>query len=78
MTSEERLIRLEVGAEIIEKALLDFLRENSDSYFNTGQVHKSLEYFNYHLCRGALERLHSKGRIANHKTGRVNRWQALP
>ena len=80
MTPHERRTRMVVAAEIIEGVMLDFLEdeENRDSYFNTSQVDAGVGRVHYHLCAAALDRLHGRGRIDNHKTGRYNRWQARP
>ena len=77
MTQEERLIRLEIGAEILENAILDFLKEKADSYFSTAKVSQALGGFNYHVCHGVLERLYSRGSIFNNKAskGGYNRWK---
>lgn len=80
MTSKERRIRMEIGADIIEDAILDFLKENSGTHFTTENVRKGLGVFNHPTFGFFLQRLHGQERIANHKTpgsGEWNKWQAL-
>ncbi|MCY4655099.1 MAG: hypothetical protein OXC95_18285 [Dehalococcoidia bacterium] len=80
MTPEERLIRMEIGAELIESAILDFLKENSGKHSTTEDVRKGLGAFNHPTFGFFLQRLYGQDRIANHKTpgsGEWNKWQAL-
>ena len=81
MTPEERRIRMEIGAEIIESAILDFLEENSGTAYKSSVVHRELGLsLNYNLCHGALQRLDTQRRILNNKmfSRSHNQWQALP
>ena len=67
MTPEERGLRLKVGAEIIESAILDFLREHPDDYFNTGQVYGALVGTEFEggwkVCSATLLHLEELGRF---------------
>ena len=76
MTPAERRIRLEVGAEILQGAILDFLKENRDSYFSTKQVSDELE-FNYYLCHDTLQRLEGQEQVVDERTnpGGHRRWR---
>lgn len=76
MTPEQRLIRLEVGSEIIEAVILDFLEEHSGESFTTARVSRTLE-MNFSLCHGTLQNLYWQGRIGNSrkKPTQPNRWQ---
>ena len=79
MTPEERHIRLIVGIEIIENVILDFLEENSGSYFSSFRLHNELSGIPYETCNEMLRRLHEQGRIADHKgpDAQRHKWQAL-
>ena len=80
MTPEERLVRLEVGAEIIEGVVLDFLEEKSGEHSTTEDIRKELGVFNHPTFGFFLQRLHGQDKIANHKTPgsrEWNKWQAL-
>ena len=79
ITPEERKIRFEVGCEIIEDAILDFLECNGDRYYNTRQVHEGmglgLEY--NQMFGDMLAGLCRQGKIEDHKKPKApaHRWQ---
>ena len=74
MTEEERRVRLEVGAEIIEGVILDFLNENRGSHYSSSQVSAALG-FQYNLCHGALLRLKEQGQVIDESTSRSHKWR---
>lgn len=77
MTENERSVRLEVGAEIIEGVVLDFLNEHRDSAFSSAGVSAALE-FEYWMCHGALLRLRNQRRIKDERPSSrgPHRWRA--
>lgn len=76
MDAEERRIRFQVGSEIIEAAILDYLRANCDTQFNTYELSVKIGFFSDSTLGFFLNRLRNKGKIDNHRTGKWNRWQA--
>ena len=79
MEPKERRIRLEVGLEILEGVLLDFLKENPDRNSNAVANALGLGYF---LTDAALGRLQAQGKVEDkryggrHGTG-SHRWRAV-
>ncbi len=79
MTPEERQVRFNVGVEIIEGVILDFLCEHKDDTFSSSQVREGLDVPQYSIVNEILRGLHERELIVNHKEpqGPANHWQAV-
>ena len=75
MDPRERRIRVEVGLEIVEGVILDFLRENPG--VSSPEVRRALDLRSWNLSEGLLIRLNREGKIVDTRTGTTgpHRWR---
>lgn len=79
MTPEERRVRVEIGFQVIENVVIDYLAEQPKGGVKTSTVSRDLGINSNVLCGRVLERIRDRGTVEDVRDGLgAHRWRIKP